>query len=162
MCDDLFSSDLVFIHAHPKTESIPSYIYTKFAHTFVYSLPLPLSLPLSPSLSLLPADPPEGNSLPTAGSTATPTTSTTSPATTSSATSGGGVATSAAAGATGGATALFPCLVYYPGSQNYSLIWVPMDGSNPIVSGANILGGSGAITIPTQVRRVVTDYCNNN
>ena len=29
-----------------------------------------------------------------------------------------------------------------------------MDGSNPIVSGANILGGSGAITIPTQVREV--------
>ena len=29
------------------------------------------------------------------------------------------------------ATALFPCLVYYPGSNNYSLIWVPMDGSNP-------------------------------
>ena len=85
-----------------------------------------------------------------AGSTATPTTSTTSPATASSATGGGGAsaagggATSAAAAA-GGATALFPCLVYYPGSQNYSLIWVPMDGSNPIVSGANILGGSGAV-----------------
>ena len=58
------------------------------------------------------------------------------------------------AASTGGATALFPCLVYYPGSQNYSLIWVPMDGSNPIVSGANILAGSGAITIPTQVREV--------
>ena len=29
-----------------------------------------------------------------------------------------------------------------------------MDGSNPIVSGANILAGSGAITIPTQVHEV--------
>ena len=101
-----------------------------------------------------------------AGSTATPTTSTTSPATASSATGGGGAsatgggATSAAAAA-GGATALFPCLVYYPGSQNYSLIWVPMDGSNPIVSGANILGGSGAITIPNQVSGVIAD-CNSS
>ncbi len=34
-------------------------------------------------------------------------------------------------GSSAGATALFPCLVYYPGSNNYSLIWVPMDGSNP-------------------------------
>ena len=101
-----------------------------------------------------------------AGSTATPTTSTTSPATASSATGGGGASAtgggaSSAAAAAGGATALFPCLVYYPGSQNYSLIWVPMDGSNPIVSGANILGGSGAITIPNQVSGVIAD-CNSS
>lgn len=98
------------------------------------------------------ADPPEGNALPTPGTTATassPNKATlTTPSTSTSAATG---AASSAVAAAGGATALFPCLVYYPGSQNYSLIWVPMDGSNPIVSGANILSGSGAITIPTQV-----------
>ena len=72
----------------------------------------------------------------------------TSTANSGTATTGGG---GGASGAAGGATALFPCLVYYPGSQNYSLIWVPMDGSNPIVSGANILSGSNTITLPTQV-----------
>ena len=46
---------------------------------------------------------------------------------------GESVPTSAAGGA---AAALFPCLVYYPGSNNYSLIWVPMDGSNPAISQA--------------------------
>ena len=97
-----------------------------------------------------PADQPGGTVLPNAdGGTDTPTSAAaTSIPPTSSASSG-----SAGGGAsgTGGATALFPCLVYYPGSQNYSLIWVPMDGSNPIVSGANILSGSGTITLPTQV-----------
>ena len=133
----------------------------------VSSLSLSLSLsaspphPPSPLLLFYPADPPEGNSLPTAGSTATPTgtstTATSTPSTSSTAGGGGaGGGVTAAPGAAGGATALFPCLVYYPGSQNYSLIWVPMDGSNPIVSGANILSGSGTITLPTQVHKMIT------
>ena len=90
------------------------------------------------------ADPQQGNALPSAESTATPSSTTATTVTSTTLPTSG-------SGGTGGATALFPCLVYYPGSQNYSLIWVPMDGSNPIVSGANILSGSGALNIPTQV-----------
>ena len=48
--------------------------------------------------------------------------------------------TSSAAGS--GATALFPCLVYYPSNNNYSLIWVPMDGSNPAISQAAAAAGA--------------------
>lgn len=35
-------------------------------------------------------------------------------------------------GAPGGnqASALFPCLVYYPGANNYSLVWVPVDSAS--------------------------------
>lgn len=100
-----------------------------------------------------PADQLEGNNvLPTTTAAATSTATFTAPPTSGSGGTGtgGGGGGSASSGA-GQATALFPCLVYYPGSQNYSLIWVPMDGSNPIVSGANILSGSGTLTIPTQV-----------
>ena len=108
-----------------------------------------------PSFSIVyPADQPEGNNaLPTSTAAATSTATFTAPPTSGSGGTGtgGGGGGGAAAGGAGQATALFPCLVYYPGSQNYSLIWVPMDGSNPIVSGANILSGSGALTIPTQV-----------
>lgn len=99
-----------------------------------------------------PADKPEGNNtLPTTTGAATSTAAFTAPPTLGSGGTGTGGGGGATAGGAGQATALFPCLVYYPGSQNYSLIWVPMDGSNPIVSGANILSGSGALTIPTQV-----------
>ena len=39
---------------------------------------------------------------------------------------------SAGSGAPGGnqASALFPCLVYYPGANNYSLVWVPVDSAS--------------------------------
>ena len=49
---------------------------------------------------------------------------------------------------TGGASALFPCLVYYPGSNNYSLIWVPIEGANPVVSQAAAAATGGASIAP--------------
>ena len=54
----------------------------------------------------------------------------------------------------GGSAALFPCLVYYPGSNNYSLIWVPMDGSNPAISQAagNLLWPGSLVVLPTVLR----------
>ena len=52
----------------------------------------------------------------------------------------------------GGATALFPCLVYYPSNNNYSLIWVPMDGSNPAISQAAAAAGASSFQLPAQVR----------
>lgn len=55
----------------------------------------------------------------------------------------------------GGATALFPCLVYYPNNNNYSLIWVPMDGSNPAISQAAAAAGSPPFQLPVQVRASV-------
>lgn len=51
----------------------------------------------------------------------------------------------------GGATALFPCLVYYPNNNNYSLIWVPMDGSNPAISQAAAAAGNPPFQLPVQV-----------
>lgn len=48
----------------------------------------------------------------------------------------------------GGATALFPCLVYYPSNNNYSLIWVPMDGSNPVISQAAAAAGASSFQLP--------------
>ena len=51
----------------------------------------------------------------------------------------------------GGATALFPCLVYYPNNNNYSLIWVPMDGSNPAISQAAAAAGGPSFQLPVQV-----------
>ncbi len=55
----------------------------------------------------------------------------------------------------GGATALFPCLVYYPNTSNYSLIWVPMDGSNPAISQAAANAGSSPFQLPVQVTSVL-------
>lgn len=53
-------------------------------------------------------------------------------------------------GSGGAATALFPCLVYYPNNNNYSLIWVPMDGSNPAITQAAAAAG-GTFQLPLQV-----------
>lgn len=56
----------------------------------------------------------------------------------------------------GGATALFPCLVYYPSNNNYSLIWVPMDGSNPAISQAAAAAGASSFQLPSQPPQVQT------
>eukprot|EP00731_Ephydatia_muelleri_P011990 Em0006g884a len=50
------------------------------------------------------------------------------------------------------ASALFPCLVYYPGANNYSLVWVPVDSASAAglpTSATNWPASSQAGTTPS-------------